>query len=110
MSAMVVPTAADIAYGLRFAFDQVVDGQAGPCSFVKGSAGDQVKNTCGFRRALSMLDLKQNPIVDFHKAMIHCFATNMKSAYSSVGNLASSDNKACTSLSFDGIPQKYIDK
>ena len=104
MSAMVVPTAADIAYGLRFAFDQVVDGDAGSCSFVKGSAGPEVAKACRFRRAISMFDLSK-PIVDFHKAMIHCFATDMKSVYSSIANLASADTAACKNLSFDGIPQ-----
>jgi hypothetical protein len=51
-----------------------------------------------------MFDLSK-PIVDFHKAMIHCFATDMKSVYSSIANLASADTAACKNLSFDGIPQ-----
>ena len=105
MSAMVVPTAADIAYGLRFAFDQVVDGDAGSCSFVKGSAGPTVAKPCRFRRAVSMRDLNELPITGFHKAMIHCFATDMKSVYSSVANLTSTDTSACKRLSFDAVPQ-----
>ena len=38
LSAMVVPTAADIAYGIRFLHDRVVDGVPGQCSFLAGSA------------------------------------------------------------------------
>jgi hypothetical protein len=105
MSAMVVPTAADIAYGLRFQFDQVVDGDAGPCSFVKGSAGDSGTPPCRFRRAVSIHDFRPLPLNGFHKAMIHCFATDMKSPYSSVESLTSTDTGACKSLSFDMVPQ-----
>lgn len=105
MSAMVVPTAADIAYGLRFVFDQVVDGDPGSCSFVKGSAGPSVPKQCRFRRAVSMVDLNKLPISDFHKAMIRCFAADMKSAYSSVASLTSTDTGACKNLSFDRVPQ-----
>ncbi|MGB7761821.1 MAG: hypothetical protein WBL61_18455 [Bryobacteraceae bacterium] len=105
MSAMVVPTAADIAYGLRFVFDQVVDGDPGSCSFVKDSAGPSVPKPCRFRRAVSMLDLSELPIGGFHKAMIHCFATGMKSPYSSVASLISTDTSACKSLSFGKLPQ-----
>jgi len=105
MSAMVVPTAADIAYGLRFAYDQVVDGDPGSCSFVKDSAGPGVPKPCRFRRAVSMVDLNRLPIAGFHKAMIHCFATDMQSAYASVASLSSTDTGACKNLSFDRVPQ-----
>ena len=45
ISAYVVPTAADIAYGLRFVSDLVVDGlNPGPCSFYKGAAGPDATN------------------------------------------------------------------
>jgi hypothetical protein len=106
MSAMVVPTAADIAYGLRFVFDQVVDGDAGSCSFVKGSAGPSGTKPCRFRRAVSMVDLNRLPIEGFHEAMIHCFATDMKSTYSSAGSLTSTNANACKNLSFDKVPQE----
>ena len=105
MSAMVVPTAADIAYGLRFQFDQVVDGDPGSCSFVKGSAGVGVPTPCRFRRAVSIHDFAPLPLNGFHKAMIHCFATDMKSPYSSVESLTSTDTGACRKLSFDMVPQ-----
>lgn len=105
MSAMVVPTAADIAYGLRFVFDQVVDGPAGSCSYVKGSAGPGVANPCQFRRAVSLRDLNNLPIVNYHKAIIHCFATDMKSPYSSPASLTGTDTGACENLNFDRVPR-----
>jgi hypothetical protein len=105
MSAMVIPTAADLAYGLRFVFDQVVDGDAGSCSYIKGSAGPGVANACRFRRAVSMVDLNKAPIGAFHKAMINCLATEMTSPYASAASLTNTDTGACKNLSFDRVPQ-----
>ena len=102
LSAMVVPTAADIAYGLRFLFDQVVDGDPGPCSYLTGSAGSAAP--CRFRRAVSIHDLNHNPVRTFHKYMITCLATDMKSPYSSSASLTSTDTAACKNLSFDKVP------
>jgi hypothetical protein len=106
MSAMVIPTAADIAYGLRFAFDRVVDGDAGKCSYVTGSAGPSVTEPCRFRRAVSLRDLNRLPIGGFHKAMIHCFATAMESSESSAASLTGANSGACKSLSFDTVPHE----
>jgi hypothetical protein len=106
MSAMVVPTAADIAYGLRFRFDQVVDGDPGKCSYVKGSAGESVSNLCRFRRAVSISDLNKSPVRNFHKALINCFATGMTSPYNSYASLSSTDTTACRNLSFDAVPHE----
>ena len=106
MSAMVVPTAADIAYGLRFVPDQVVDGDPGKCSYIKDSAGQDVKNACRFRRAVSLLDLNRQPIGNFHRSMINCFATDMTSPYpgsAALRNIA--DQSACKALSFDAVPR-----
>jgi hypothetical protein len=79
ISAYVVPTAADIAYGLRFVSDLVVDGfnSGGSCSFYKGAAGPDVSNTCVFRKMLSLLDVGvQQPIAQFNKEITRCFATD----------------------------------
>jgi hypothetical protein len=93
LSAMVVPTASDIAYGLRFGSDLVVDGDAGPCSYVKGSAGADVTKPCRFRQALSMKDLNREPIREFNKKMVRCLS------------LASLAND-CESVSFDSVPRR----
>ena len=103
LSAMVVPTAADIAYGLRFLHDRVVDGDPGPCSYLTGSAGPGAVKPCRFRRAVSIHDLN-NPIRNFHKFMITCLATDMMSPYSSSASLKSTDTAACKNLSFDKVP------
>lgn len=106
MSAMVVPTAADIAYGLRFVPDQVVDGDPGRCSYIKDSAGQDVKNACRFRRAVSLLDLNKEPVGNFHRSMINCFATEMTSPYPGLAGLRNSaDQSACKALSFEAVPR-----
>jgi hypothetical protein len=107
MSAMVVPTAADIAYGLRFTTDQVLDGSdsgATTCSFVKGSAGPSVTNTCRFRRAVSLRDLNEEPIPSFHKSMTNCLA-GVKSPFATLASLNSKDSSACADLTFASVPR-----
>jgi hypothetical protein len=81
ISAYVVPTAADIAYGLHFVSDLVVDGpDQGSCSFFKGAAGPDVKNVCVFREMFSLRDVgEQQPILEFNKNVTHCFATDTSS-------------------------------
>jgi hypothetical protein len=116
MSAMVVPTAADIAYGLRFTMDQVLDGADGgvtSCSYltspISGSAGPGVTAPCKFKRAVSIRDLRA-PVNRFHRAMIRCFATGMATPYSSFGSLsavspAANADSACKQLTFDRVAQ-----
>ena len=95
LSAYVVPTAADIAYGLRFVSDLVVDGlNPGPCSFYKGAAGPDVTNACLFRKALSLHDLNSQPVGNFNKEMIRCLANDTSPT-------------GCQSVSFDGVPNTY---
>jgi hypothetical protein len=80
ISAYVVPTAADIAYGLHFVSDLVVDGpKPGPCSFFKGAAGPDVQNTCVFRNMLSLHDVHAQPIHEFNRNIVRCFATDTSS-------------------------------
>lgn len=78
ISAYVIPTAADIAYGLRFVSDLVVDApQSGPCSFYKGAAGPDVTNVCVFRYPhYAWHDLPEQPIREFNRNITHCFATD----------------------------------
>ncbi len=77
ISAYVVPTAADIAYGLRFVSDLIVDGVSpGPCSFFKGASGPDVTNACLFRKMFSLRDVGTQTIREFNKNMTLCFANN----------------------------------
>jgi hypothetical protein len=94
LSAVVVPTAADIAYGLKFVSDLQVDGDGGACSYVKASAGMDAAKPCKFRKALSQKDLNQAPIRMFNKAMVRCLAT----AAGATG---------CEKLTFDAVPLDY---
>jgi len=92
LSAVVVPTSADIAYGLRFVFDLVVDGEPGACSYIKGSAGADVTKACQFRKALSLKDLNREPVTMFNKMMVGCLAMATPESH-------------CEKLSFDRVPR-----
>jgi hypothetical protein len=95
LSAYVMPTAADIATGLRFSPDIVVDAlNPGTCSFYKNAAGPEVKNICLFRKALSLHDLRgatELPIGNFNKQLVRCFATETA-------------GKGCEGVTFDRVP------
>jgi hypothetical protein len=96
LSAYVIPTAADLAYGLRFASDLVVDGlNPGPCTFFRGAAGPDVPDACLFRRALSMRDLNEEPLAEFNRNITHCFAVDISPT-------------GCRNISFDGAPRYYL--
>jgi hypothetical protein len=76
ISAYVVPTSADIAYGLQFVSDLVVDGlNSGKCSFYPNSAGPDVTHACLFRKMFSLRDVGyQQPIAEFNERITKCFA------------------------------------
>lgn len=95
LSAYVVPTASDIAYGLRFVSDLVVDGlNPGRCSFYKGAAGPDVPNVCLFRRALSLHDFGHRDLGNFNKVMMRCLANDKPPS-------------ECQSITFDSVPAMY---
>jgi hypothetical protein len=72
ISAIVVPTAADIANGLVFTGDRVVfSPQAGGVAACEDGAKKPVN--CATRKAISTADLN-GPIRNYHKAMVRCFA------------------------------------
>ena len=79
LSAIVVPTAADIASVAVFRPDAVVDpGIGGSCTkwplAADGATADS-STFCSLRPAISISDLDGQPIPEFHRAMIHCLAT-----------------------------------
>jgi hypothetical protein len=96
ISAYVIPTAADIAYGLHFVSDLMVDGlNPGPCGFFKSAAGPDVKNVCVFRKMFSLQDVgEQQPVREFNKNITRCFATD-----------TSSDG--CRRISFDNALESH---
>jgi hypothetical protein len=97
LSAYVVPTAADIAYGLRFVSDLIVDGlNQGQCAFYKGADGPDVPDVCLFRKALSLADFDagHGQLNNFNRAMVRCFEKDLPSVQ-------------CHHISFDDVPRMY---
>jgi hypothetical protein len=72
MSAIVVPTAADLASGLVFTDDRVAlrkdDAKDGNCPLNMTAA-----TSCVIRKAVSTAELQSNYIRVYHKAIIRCF-------------------------------------
>jgi hypothetical protein len=76
LAALTMPTAADLAAGLTFETDRVVDGDSpAGCVWPGGPLDKGSHPPCRLRRAISTQDLNNEPIVQFHKAMINCLAT-----------------------------------
>lgn len=98
LSAMVVPTAADLAYGTRFESDLIVqsDKRGTQCSADSKSQAD-----CVFRRPRSLQDFAGN-IQAFHRTMVGCLATHMKAPLTPWGDRPSAED--CTTLTFAEIP------
>jgi hypothetical protein len=95
ISAYVVPTAADIAYGLRFVSDLVVDGlSSNSCSFFKGADGPNGAPPCIFNRMLSTRDIGAVSLNQFNRNLIQCFAIN-------------SSPDGCESVTLDNTLQLY---
>jgi hypothetical protein len=106
LSAIVVPTAADIAYGLEFLTDQVVfEGEKGPCSYMPSAAAGNGSKPCHLRGAVSTHDFPSQPITIYNRAIVHCFATDMGSPYSSINGSTETSVNLCAGLSFDKLPQ-----
>lgn len=110
MSAIVVPTAADLAYGLAFRADQIVDAaDAGLCRWPPASASAAGVNNaanplsepfCTLRSAISLRDLGEQPIRNYHRAMVHCLATDMTA---SIAAGPASSGPPCANLTFESV-------
>jgi hypothetical protein len=96
LSAVVVPTAADIAYGLQFEWDEMVDSEKKTCSLLRtASAGDR----CDHHRILSLRDFgPSRSIQDYNDTMVHCLSTDMRSGYSSIGGNTTEAASYCQGL------------
>jgi hypothetical protein len=118
ISAMVVPTAVDIGYGLRFSDDLVLYGPAGTCRM--GTEGDEP--LCNVRRALAGADLHA-PLQEHHDRLILCLSTEVAgrqpatltglTSFSSGTNLEAEPEgekgdkqDACSLLTFKRIPHE----
>ncbi len=105
LSAMIVPTAADLAAGLVFRQDQVVDALNAESCIWPGEpnaprgAPDR-RPYCGIRAAVSLGDLNGEPITEFHRAKMQCFATNGRASNWTAEGAANND---CAALTFDQV-------
>jgi hypothetical protein len=76
MSAVVVPTAADLASGLVFASDRVAiakeDAPPGDCALSPAGLLN-----CTVKKALSTKDLGDYSVRNYHKAMVSCFGSGL---------------------------------
>jgi hypothetical protein len=102
LSAMVVPTAADIAYGIKFNYDEIASSDAAKCGF-PGFPPSESTKPCGLRRAVSMQDFKDTPVRNYHQAFVSCLATHMQSTVGLVNNRAAGAPGLCQNLSFDTV-------
>ena len=103
MSAMVVPTASDLAYGLTFVDDYVVDANhAKTCHWPGTNADDQHPYLCTLRQAKSLTDLNNTPIRHFNKLKVACLAAGV--AYSSYDGTGANPCKDSEGIRLDAIP------
>ena len=80
LSAVVVPTASDLASGLRFRSDLVIDGpevgSACSLSFDSARTGPAAPTACPVRRAESMDEVGGRArLIEFNREMVACFAS-----------------------------------
>lgn len=102
LSAIVVPTAADIAFGMQFQFDQTAQGAKQTCSLLRTARDD---DRCRLRKVQSLADYgERNSVELFNRAMVHCLATDMRSAYSSIQGFTAAAASVCSDLKFDSLP------
>ncbi|MBV8866402.1 MAG: hypothetical protein JO210_13500 [Acidobacteriaceae bacterium] len=99
LSAIVVPTAADIASLAVFQSDAIVDPyDEGQCEWLPDPAKHE--KPCHIRRAISLHDFGDQLIVEFHRAKIHCLATNDQATNWKAN---ATNNDACQDLTLDSV-------
>jgi hypothetical protein len=98
VSAVIVPTAADLAYGIDFAHDRYIAREE-PESYGHGFQMRSIK---------SFSELGRAPIRAFHKAMTMCFATNgLLASPSGVPFNADPAARSCHNLTFRSVPPEF---
>jgi hypothetical protein len=107
MSAIVVPTASDLAFGLTFERDYVVDANhAKTCRWPGPAASaDEQKPLCALRIAKSLADLDDAPIRFFNTLEIACLATGAAYPSINVTDAKAAQPARCGDLRLDTIPR-----
>jgi hypothetical protein len=102
LSAIVVPTAADLAYGLEFVSDKIVDPNRDfqTCRWPWEGNSDLDLRVCQVRSAESIRDLNDLPIKEFNRVKVHCIATENSQAYSTLDALGP---QQCEQLNLNSV-------
>jgi hypothetical protein len=111
MSAVIIPTASDLAYGIRFVADRLIEppplASKTGCYWPPAVHAVQINGftyPCKLRPAISLTDFAGQPVREFHRRMIQCLATDMHSADPSL--LWANDPSgaaACSALTYDKV-------
>jgi len=116
MSAIVIPTAADVAYTARFVGDRVLVAEnpardvasdiSDPCVWPIDPRNQQNRNRslCKTRPAVSLHDFNGEPIREYNRMIIHCFATGGTSATPNLVFQNDALNRSkCSALRFQDV-------
>jgi len=100
LSAVIVPTATDIAYSLRFTADRILQNDNAMASTATAR--------WTIRKAASMSDFGSEPVLEFHKIKLHCISTLSSSPYpvgmsSSMDSLPLTPSSSCQNITFDDV-------
>jgi hypothetical protein len=99
VSAVIVPTAADLAYGIDFAHDRLITKER-PTAWGHNYEMRSVSSLTQFQTQSERM-----PIRAFHKAMVNCLATN--GGLTAPGGLRSEYPERCTGLDFRRVPPEF---
>lgn len=112
MSAIIIPTATDLATGIRFVADRLVEppplSQPSGCywppySQSKPPAG--FPHLCQLRPAISITDFANQTIREFHRKMVQCLATGSEEAQPNLLPHSDATGRAeCGNLTFAEVP------
>jgi hypothetical protein len=99
VSAVIVPTAADLAYGIDFAHDRLITKET-PTVWGHDYEMRSVSSLTQFQTQSERM-----PIRAFHKAIVNCFATN--GGLTAPGGARNVSAERCSSLNFERVPPEF---
>jgi hypothetical protein len=99
VSAVIVPTATDLAYGIDFSHDRLVTGET------RTSWGHNYQLRSVSSLTQFQTDSDRMPIRAFHKAMVNCLATSGGLMFP--GGARSATPERCSNLNFRTVPPEF---
>jgi hypothetical protein len=111
LSAVVVPTATDLAYGIRFIADRIVLEGPEPCSWPPPQTTAGIAQPinylstrpCKLRHVESLSDFSGQPVREFNRMMVQCLATDMWSPNPSQYGFNEGERQTCYHLTYDKV-------